>query len=165
MVSDDNPGICILKDSKITLARRLHVIKLLDQHDRKNRIYQYVFDELMGWEVMKSIGELSWKRSGRIIIGTQKLFFQSFFQRKNVHAKWLPKFHFLLSRLFKVGEFVPLDSEDNLSPYTENSFQLRFMAPGFQWIKGGCEVHYRPVGSRKRRIGKFSFGPLKSTKL
>jgi PAS domain S-box-containing protein len=136
----DNPVYCILKDSKdnIWLGTDFGIVKLT----QKEFIRYDESNGLIGNEINR--GALIESESGRIIIGTQKGF-SVFFPEEKFHAKGSPKIH-LIS--YKVGEFVPLDSEEIIVPYTENSFQAEFMAPGFNESRE-LWVHYRLQGLEK----------------
>jgi PAS domain S-box-containing protein len=150
----DNPVYCLLKDSNenIWLGTDQGIIRI-----DSNEIVR--FDErngLIGNEINR--GALIESQSGRIIIGTVKGF-SVFFPEEKFQAKGAPKIH-LAS--FQVGEFVPRDSEEIIVPYSENSFQAEFTAPGFNESKE-LWIHYRLLG-----LGKEDWEIIrdpKSTKL
>lgn len=150
----DNPVYCLLKDSNenIWLGTDQGIIRI-----DNNEIVR--FDErngLIGNEINR--GALIESQSGRIIIGTVKGF-SVFFPEEKFQAKGAPKIH-LAS--FQVGEFVPRDSEEIIVPYSENSFQAEFTAPGFNESKE-LWIHYRLLG-----LGKEDWEIIrdpKSTKL
>ena len=138
----DSPVYCILKDAKdnIWLGTDFGVIKLT----QKEFIRYDESNGLIGNEINR--GALIESEAGRIIIGTQKGL-SVFFPEEKFHAKGSPKIH--LSS-YKLGEFESHDSGEIIVPYSENSFQAEFMAPGFNEIKGAVGSLQTPrIGKRK----------------
>ena len=136
----DSPVYCILKDIKdnVWLGTDFGVIKLT----QKEFIRYDESNGLIGNEINR--GALIESEAGRIIIGTQKGL-SVFFPEEKFHAKGSPKIH--LSS-YKLGEFESHDSGEIIVPYSENSFQAEFMAPGFNESKE-LWVHYRLQGLEK----------------
>ncbi len=133
----ENPVYSLLEDSKgqIWLGTDQGVIRINDTEIVR-------FDEsngLIGNEVNR--GAFLESKSGRIIIGTTKGF-SIFFPEENFQASGTPKIH-LVS--YQVGDIKNEAGEVIEVPYSKNSFQAEFIAPGFDESKE-LWIHYRLLG-------------------
>jgi len=133
----NNPVYCLLKDSKgnIWIGTDQGVVKISQEgmvrYDESNG--------LSGNEINR--GALIESKSGEIIIGTLKGF-SNFFPEEKFEAKGAPKIYL---NSYKIGSAINQGSENLEVPFSENTFEVEFLATGFN-EKKDLWIHYRLNG-------------------